>query len=373
MAAMNTHVSDQIEPKQLTSLIIMTIFPTLILMSPSLLLRVNQKDAIWVLVLAILSGVLIARISVAIYHKFHAQRQTQTFFLAFGRWIGGVFCLLYLLVVLAMLVIVFREFAELSSWAFAYGDVPAEVFLVMGGILAFVMSVSGIEAIARICQLLLPVSILFILIILIAAAPWMNWRFLWPPIPKIEQKLFFMAAHPAAFFSEGFLMAMYFPQVRATLSQMSRAMVSGMVWTGSICIIVMIGLIAFFGGELGGNFTMPLLHLSKGIRFGTFISHLQVLMVPFLVSAISIKMAIVLHAISLGCQDFFKLQGYRLVAFILTMLSIIAASLVFDNPLDLIYYLTNYGTFVLFPTFVALNLLPCFFMAIFRRSGNRRA
>lgn len=157
-------------------------------------------------------------------------------------------------------------------------------------------------------------------------------------------------------------MGMFYPNVRATMMQISQAMVSGMVWTGAICLIFMIGLIAFFGGKLGGNFTFPLLHLSKGIRYGTFISHLQVLMVPFLVSAISIKMAIVLHTIALGCQDFFKLQSHRLAALVLAVISILAASLLFDNPLDLIHYLAKYGTFVLFPIFITLNLLLYFFV-----------
>lgn len=368
---MYKHKYDQIEPKQVTSMVIMTIFPTLILMNPSILLRVNQKDAVWVVLMSMAIGVLFARMSVAICKKFPKKRQSQIFFLAFGRLIGGLFCFIYLLVILGFLILIFREFAELSSWAFAFGDIPAEVFLLMGGILAFLMSVSGIEVIARICQLLLPVSFFAILIILIAAIPWMNWMFLWPPFPKINQNLFYMTIHPAAFFSEGFLMGMFYPNVKSTMIQLSKAMVNGMIWTGVIGLMVMIGLLAFFGGELGGNFTLPLLHLSKSIRYGTFISHLQILLVPFGVSVISIKMAIFLHAISLGCQDFFKLKNHRFVALILTFTSVIAASLLFDSPLDFIYYLTEYGVFILFPAFILLTLLPYFFVSIFRRSTNR--
>lgn len=373
MFAVDSQSHDQIDSKQITALIIMTIFPTLILMNPSILMRVNGKDAPWVLLLAIFLGVVFARISIAIYRKFPAKRQTQTFFIAFGRWIGGVFCFMYLLVILSLLVLIFREFAELCSWAFAFGDIPAEVFLVMGGILAFVMSISGIEVIARMCQLLMPFSILIILVILIAAVPWMDWRFLFPPVPGIDQDLFLMTAHPLGFFSEGFFMGMFFPYVKTTITQLSRAMVSGIVWTGAICLITLVGLIAFFGGKLGGDLTMPLLHLSKSIRYGTFISHLQVLLVPFLVSSVSIKMAIVLHVISLGFQDFFKLQTHRLAAFWLTIISILAASLLFDNPVDLFHYLTKYGTYVLFPTFVTLTILPYIYVTIFRRTRNRSA
>lgn len=370
---MNSHAYDQIDSKQVTALIIMTIFPTLILLNPSILLRVNGKDAPWVLLLAIFSGFLFARISVVIYRKFPAQRQTQTFFIAFGRWVGSVFCFIYLLVTLSLLVLIFREFAELASWAFSYSDIPVSILLIMGGILAFVMSVSGIEVIARMCQLFLPVSILVILVILIAAVPWMNWSFLSPPIPEINQDLFLMAVHPAVFFSEGLLIGMFFPHVQAKITELSRAMVSGMVWTGGICLITLIGLVAFFGGKLGGDLTMPLLHLSKSIRYGTFISHMQVLLVPFLVSSISIKMAIVLHAISLGFQDLLKLQSHRMAALFFAIISIAAALMLFDNKADLSHYHTKYGTYVLFPAFVTLTILPYSFVTLFHRARNGSA
>ena len=373
MIAMNSHAYDQIDSKQVTALIIMTIFPTLILLKPSILLRVNGKDAPWVLLLAIFSGFLFARISVVIYRKFPAQRQTQTFFIAFGRWVGSVFCFIYLLVTLSLLVLIFREFAELASWAFSYSDIPVSILLIMGGILAFVMSVSGIEVIARMCQLFLPVSILVILVILIAAVPWMNWSFLSPPIPEINQDLFLMAAHPALFFSEGLLIGMFFPHVQAKITELSRAMVSGMVWTGGICLITLIGLVAFFGGKLGGDLTMPLLHLSKSIRYGTFISNMQVLLVPFLVSSISIKMAIVLHAISLGFQDLLKLQSHRMAALFFAIISIAAALMLFDNKADLSHYHTKYGTYVLFPAFVTLTILPYSFVTLFHRARNGSA
>lgn len=360
---------DQIGPAQLTSLLIMTIFPTIILMVPSDLL-LNGKDAGWVAIIATLWGMGIGWLSVALFKKFPSQRITQTFSSVFGRWVGGIFCLAYLGALMVALIAIFREFAEMTKWAFAYGDIPIELLLVMGGILAFNLSASGMEVIARISQILLPGSVGIIAVILIAAVPWMNWKFLWPPFPEMEKDLLLSVINPAAFFTEGLIMVIVFPHVQVR-EQIFRAILLGMFIVGILLLFTMIGLLAFFGGTRGGNIIFPLLHLSKEIRYSTFISHLQVLMVPFLVSAIAIKLAIFLHVASLGCQDLFRLKDYRLIALGLTVTSIVLASILFDNPIDLRIFIIRYFAHMAAPVLLILTLVPYWFAMLFgKRSGK---
>lgn len=337
---------DQIGPAQLTSLLIITIFPTIILMVPSDLLRVNGKDIGWVAIIATLWGIGV-----------------------FGRWIGGVFCLAYLGALMVALIAIFREFAEMAKWAFAFGDIPVELFLVMGGILSFFLSASGIEVIARTSQILLPGSVGIIVVIMIAAVPWMNWKFLWPPLPQIEKELLFSAITPAAFFTEGLIMGIVFPHVRLR-DRIFRAMLLGMFIIGIIFLVTMIGLLAFLGGARGGAIIFPLLHLSKEIRYGMFINHLQVLMVPFLVSAIAIKIAIFLHAAAVGCQDLFRLKSYRWFALGLTVARIVLASILFDNPIDLRNFIIRYFFHMAAPVLLILTLILYLFAMLFGKKGG---
>lgn len=103
----------------------------------------------------------------------------------------------------------------------------------------------------------------------------------------MEKELLLTVINPAAFFTEGLIMGIVFPLCSSTRSNLS--ILLGMFIVGILLLFTMIGLLAFFGGTRGGNIILPLLHLSKEIRYSMFISHLQVLMVPFLVLAIAIK------------------------------------------------------------------------------------
>ncbi|UOF92277.1 spore germination protein [Fodinisporobacter ferrooxydans] len=361
---------DQISPAQLTSLLMMTIFPTIILMVPSDLLRVNGKDAGWVVIIATLWGVGIGWFSIAVYKKFPSQRITQIFVTVFGRWIGELFCLVYLGALMVILVAVFREFGEMAEWAFAFGDIPIELLMVMGGILSFYLSASGLEVIARTSQILLPGSIGIIAIILISATPWMNWSFLWPPFPEIRKEILISAITPSAFFTEGLIIGIFLPHIQLQ-DRIFRAIILGMLFNGIILFLITVGLLAFFGGSRGGNIIFPLLHLSKEIRYSTYLSHLQVLMVPFLVSVITIKLSVFLHAASLGCQDMFRLKGYRFIALGLTVFSIVVASVLFDNPIDLRKFIIRYFGHLAAPILLILTLCAYFFaMQFYKRRAK---
>lgn len=359
---------EHISPSQLFCVAVMAIYPTIILMVPSQLLKVNGDDAPWAALLAALTGAAFAWVSTSIHHKFPQYRITTTFVAVLGRWAGWLLCFIFLSIYFGAGIAIFREFGEMASWAFAFGDIPIGIFLIMGGINAFYLSYHGIEAIARLSQLMLPISVLAVFVMFVSAIPWMNWKFVLPPLPEMNNELLRMTLHPLAFFAEGFLLGTIYPYVQPA-ARVRRSMLYGTLMIGAIFTVTMISLTAYFGGTRGGNMTFPLLHLSKEIRYGIFLSHLQVIMVPFLVSVICIKQAIFVYTVSLGFRDLFRLKDYRPLSLFITVIYTLLASLLFNNASDLWQFMSQYLIYKAFPILLAVTGI--LYIAVLLTKKNR--
>lgn len=67
----------------------------------------------------------------------------------------------------------------------------------------------------------------------------------------------------------------------------------------------------------------------------------------------------------------FRLKDYRLIAFGLTVTSIVLASILFDIPIDLRIFIIRYFAHLAAPVLLILTLVPYWFAMMFKKRSGK--
>lgn len=340
---------------QMALLIEPTITATAILSVPAISGKFAERD-LWI---SPILGSLTGFITVFIVIQLHKLYPKETIFQfsrhIIGRLPGNLLGFSYLFFFLYINGIICRQYADFVITYFF----PKTPLIVIIGSMILVCSFAvrgGLEVIARVAQILIPLfilsPILFILLI-----PEIKPSNLFPIMENGILPPFLGAISPSAWFSEVFLISMILPFVTNQEK--------GSKWGAITIIVIVFHLVLtdivsiFLLGNLATYFNYPVFVGFRYISVVNFLEHLESLVIAIWVMGAFIKISVFYYGLALGTAQWLHLTEYRNLVYPLGFVEIILSIWSFSDAQELYKFLETVIPFYIpfFMTFLPMLLL----------------
>lgn len=225
----------------------------------------------------------------------------------------------------------------------------------------------GIEVVARVAQLFLPLFVFSLVIILVLLLPELEIKNMFPImengiIPSIKA-----AALPQSWFAQFLLIAFFLPY----LSDVEKGPKWGMiaVFTVMLTFIVTNLIILFLFGATTASHNYPLLSAARYISIADFFEHLESIIMAMWVAGVFIKFSVVYYAIVLAIAQWLKLSDYRPIVFPVGLLTVLFSFWGYPNQMVVEYYDIYVWTYY---SLLVQTLLPLLLLLITILRGGKR-
>lgn len=298
----------KINSRQAIFLIIMTTVATAIIFLPSKIYSDATQNS-WLSVLIVGSFALVlAYIISDLGLMFRDQTIIQYSETITGKLFGKVFGLLLCISFLHVDAIIIREFADLLVGAF-YPDTP-KIFFVIAIIFTSAYALfHGLEAIARVNEILFPIFFISIISIFLLSINDMNFENLTPFLADGIIPVLKGAYSQMTWYTEIVVLAVFIPFLNIPEKAKKISFLS-MFFLILLGFTSMIGIITVFG-EKTASLTFPFLSLGRYVSIADFIERLDSFILLIWVAGVFIKISVFHYCAVLSLSQLFNLRDYK--------------------------------------------------------------
>lgn len=269
-----------------------------------------------------------------------------------GKVVGNILAVFYIWYFIHIASMVFRDFGEFIT-AMTFPETPMGVIIGIFAVLVVYVLNSGIEVLARLCEILVPIIYIAILIISLALITVRDFTaflpFLENGITPVLKSAFSIISFP---FGEAVAFLMVFPILY------KEEKLKKVVFSATIVAIATV-LIVFF---------RDLFVLGSGlIRRTNFVPHLTTLILPWfnveplldinLMIGGGAKISICIYAAVKGLSQIIKIDDYRSLTGAVVIFSVVLCIWSFENVLELFAFTDKVWPFYSLPFQVIIPLL----------------
>jgi spore germination protein KB len=285
-----------------------------------------------------------------------------------GPWIGRGVALIFVAFFLYLGGVVVREFGVLLVTA-VMPNTPLVVFSALLVMMAAYGVYLGLEAIARLVELVFPISVVVELAIFLMALPEMEFYQLQPvmahPLPAILRSSVVLLA----FLMEGTIILMSTPN----LKQKRQAT----LWVPPVVSLLLfvtlgttvVGVIALFGGRETARLVFPVYEFAKTVHLGGFIERIESLVVGIWVTSVGLKVMVLFYGAVTALAETCSLKDYRPLVLpygvLLTALSI----LIFPDAMAIREFLRHTWP-VMSPTVILMIVVLLWVVSLVRKKAD---
>ena len=339
-----------ISVKQFTILVIMYTLGSSALVIPSTLTTFAKSNAWISSIIALGFGVLFvflfSRISVVYPEKTFVEINQ----IVFGKWIGNLSSLLFMLPIFLTTVGNLREIGDFFTTQVMV-DTPIHAIHILVLITAIYCIRAGLEVMARTCEIFFPWTAIFLVILILFLIPEMKLENLNPNFAKGMGPIIGAAyTYICLPFSQLVVFLMILPNVKK-IPKARKFFFLGVI-VGGIGISLITSLCL---GVLGHDFTSrnmyPTYVLGKMINIGGFIERVEVLVAISWVFTIFFKLLVNTYALILGMTQILKMNDYKPLSFPIGFLL-------------MVFSMTNYPNIVYFSEFT-FEVWPLYSLTFF--------
>ncbi|MEN6350825.1 MAG: endospore germination permease [Syntrophomonas sp.] len=287
----------------------------------------------WIAVLiGVVEALIIARVVTALAEMFIDKTAIEIIELVYGRFLGKVVCLMYLLTVFHILVLAATVFADFFATE-VYPNTPNLVIIGLGGAICSSAARRGIETIARTTMVLVTLTLLIVIIDSLISIPLMEINNLLPVLDISRGKLLF-AAHSAAMFPLAQIgaLAMIFPFLNHQKGRF--APIAAGITIAGVFLALAVMRNSLVLGPVEAVFNYPTYVVLKIINIKDIFSRLEVLVTMFFIFMLYMKASVLLYCITLGTAQMCKLRSYYPLIIPTAVLVIIFCLTNVRNPVD---------------------------------------
>ncbi|AKG36774.1 GerAB/ArcD/ProY family transporter [Paenibacillus durus] len=355
---------EKISRWQLISIIILFEIGTTVLFG----LRMQAKQDEWLAILtAMLGGLGLMWVYTKLCEYYPNRTLIQMIPEIVGKWIGYPLSLIYILNFAYESSRVLRDFGELIVQTIL---TETPILVVMAG---FMLSVvycmrGGLEALARLGEILFPVAFLALVLgwILIFASQIHHFEYVEPVFSKglrpILSAVFpFLIVFP---FGQT-LLFMMFTINSNDRSSIKKAGMIAVLASGIILSLNMLGLMAVFGPKVLEQTEFPLYTAIGMVSLGDFIMNLDALAILMMVLGGFFKLGAFMYGTVLGTAQLFKLESYHSIlipwGMIILAMSLIIAS-TYTQHINLGWSISI--PYIFFPLYVIIPIILLIIAAI---------
>ena len=331
----------RISAAQLAILAGMSVTATSLLTAPGIV-AIDAKQDMWLSPVWVSSaGFIIVWVLLKLSQAYPAQTMIEYAVTVLGRLTGKTVGILYLFFVLTATANVLRQFTDFVKLTFLLSTPP---FVISGGMLLVCSLVarSGVETVARLPMLLLPLIGLLVLMIYTPSIVDVNIHRLSPMMEKGLSPSIIGAFRLLSWMPVFSIIHFYLPYVsnREHLLRWSFGSVIVFSLTLSITFVIVYTVI----GAATVNYVYPFMVLARFISFTEFFEHLESVVMMIWVIQIVIRVSFGLYGTALGVAQCFGLSSYKPMVLPICMLLMLFSFWGIENaefvssPAMVVYY-----------------------------------
>ena len=315
------------------------IYATLILFIPQNTVAHAKQDAWLSFLIAFTGGVLISLVVINLSLRFPGKTLFEYLPLILGRWPGKIIGFFYVLLFIHFCALVDREYCSTIVAAFM-PETPLVVFLIHGTIMFAYITYCGLEVLARINQLFLPLNAGLLTILFALATPEMKIANILPVFDTGFLTLIKSTITPLSWFGEIVALAVIIPYL-AEQKNVYRLTIKALFFVLVLIEIATVGVLLVFGPTLTSSYFFPVLSGTKMINIANFIERLEIIPVIVWITSGTVKGALFLWAAALGSSQLLGLKDYRPLILPLAVIVTSLSYLLHPSIIDLLNFLTQ--------------------------------
>lgn len=356
----------KISSRQFTILVMLTTIGDAVLIFPPPSSHFAKQD-VW---LSTLLGLIVGLVCVFLYSRliksFPGLTLIEAIQKVFGKWIGTILSLLFLMFTLIVAVWCLREIADFVIAEMLEGTpIPAILSLYM---IIVIMAIRlGIEVIARTGEIFTPLVIFFLLVLTLAIVPQMQLQRLLPIfeyglVPVIKDAI----PITTYTFFENIVFLMIVPYVNQQ-KKITKSFFTGTILGGIAIFTTVIVCILVLGPDLTARDLYPNFNVARRISVGSFFERVEAMIAIMWMITLFIKATIYFYAFVLGVSQLFKLKVYRVLTLPVAVIGVACAPLIAPNQTYYIHVFEHYWPYFVI-TFGFILPLALWTVGSFRKS-----
>lgn len=326
---MDRHEKAFISVRQFKILIILGVIGDSIHILPTVVVARAKHDSWLSMLLALLLGLLAAGLFAAIANRLRGESPIMVSRKRLGVWGGGVVGLLFLFEFFICSLGLLVELSEFMTTQLM-PETPDLAFLLLFTAVIIIAYRYGIEAFARLSELLFPVFLVLFVFLTIAVAPEMDFSNMLPiagqgvgPIVRGALPAFVFG------FTEMIVLLMLVPHVRSD-TKLTKPILSGFVYGGIILFIIIILCEAALGTELMETKYYPIFVLGQKISIGHFLERVEAVIAFLWIISVFFKTLLLFFALSRGIKQLFGLKESQMLTIPLGIILMVSSMI--SNP-----------------------------------------
>lgn len=310
------HMQDKITAGQLAIIVVSTIIGVNLLLLPRGLVEVAGRDGWISLLLAGGYVMLVVIAGIILSLRFPTKMITEYSQVILGKPLGKLYNILGIAFYVLAAANIFRQFGDAMK-VFLLEKTPLEVLLIVGLLVVAYQVNHGLNAMARLGQVFLPVILLPLGLIFLMAQYTADYRELLPvlsrgPIPVLK-------AFPRAytvFAGWGIVLFLVAPLRKKKLAL--PAGLAGIIMALIVYLVTSVLIIATFGEVQVKYFIYPLMDLARFIELpGAFIERFEALLLSLWILAVFYTVEAIFYVSALGLSQTVELKEHRVLVYLL--------------------------------------------------------
>ncbi|MDQ0287233.1 spore germination protein KB [Desulfofundulus luciae] len=298
----------RISSRQLAMLLFTLVISTIDVYLPAVVAGVAGRDAWIAVILAVFYALIIWAVAIALAARFPRQTVIHYSREILGPFLGSLIGLLLVIFFFFVGASVTRILADIMATAFMPGT-PLVVFTTSAVLVASYAAFGGLEVIARVNEILLPLGLAALIFVGFGSLPQVDFGNFLPVMEHGLGPVNWGGVVLVSILGEFVIVLMLYPY----LSDQTRAGVNGLWALLGLGAAMQIGVLAigFFTAEVTAAMNFPALEMVRAIRLGPLMTHLDVVIVAVWVGGIFIKLALLYYVVTLGLAQWLGLNSYQ--------------------------------------------------------------
>ncbi|MGO4108500.1 GerAB/ArcD/ProY family transporter [Paenibacillus sp. YAF4_2] len=359
---MSTYMNSKISVRQFMILIMVGTIGDSILIMPTITAGSSKQDAWLSMLLAFIGGLAAGGLFGAIANQLQRISLYEAIRQRLGVWFGGFIFLLFLFPSFMCILTLFSEMSQFMTTQLM-PETPVIAIIILFAAVIIIAYRYGIEAYARMGELLFPVFMGLFLLLVVFLLPQIKWTNLHPimatgMLPIINGSL------PA--FASGFVemavLLMLVPYVAGS-SRLTRPILTGFAVGGMVLFLVVLLSILVLGPNLMQSKYYPTFVLAQKITIGHFLERIEAIMAFLWIITVFYKTLIHFFTVTTGLAQVFRLQESKMLTIplgmILLVLTVVGTPniVVYNEILQLYYPWFDMTFFLVLPLIILCLLL----------------
>ncbi|WP_042166502.1 GerAB/ArcD/ProY family transporter [Paenibacillus gorillae] len=339
-----------------TILVIFFMIGTSILITPAGLAYEAKQDAWIAAILGVLLDAMLAYLYVALGERFGQKTLIQLCISAFGKWIGALFALSYIVFFLLLASLMVGDLGFFMTTQIM-PETPIEILQILFVIIVVAVIRGGMTVYSRAAEIFLPLMIFMFGLLILSMIHIVDYRN-FQPILEFGVKPVIKGGYSFYGLQETVVLLMLYPYVKRTGNRRN-AFVGGVLIGGLVLIITTACCIGVMSYAVTSNQLYPAYVLAKKISIGHFLERIEGVMMFIWIISIIIKVVITFDAAVIGTAQLCKLKESKPIVVPMGFSLVVIALLCYPNTIFIKDFLSrNWSPFAtMFMVFVPLLLL----------------